>query len=59
MSKTPHQYRLVIFDAIDQPVTLRDLVCQVTGLHPTDAMQWLARAPGTWPRPLEENVVRT
>jgi hypothetical protein len=58
MSKTPHQYRLVIFEAIDEPVELRDLVCRVTGMHPTDAVQWLARAPGTWPQPLDETVVR-
>ena len=37
---------------------LRDLVCRVTGMHPTDAVQWLARAPGTWPQPLEETTVR-
>jgi hypothetical protein len=58
MSKTPHQYRMVIFDAIDDPVELRDLVCRVTGMHPTDAVQWLARAPGTWPQPLDEGTVR-
>ena len=37
---------------------MRDLFCRVTGMHPTDAMQWLARAPGTWPKPLEESEVR-
>ena len=30
----------------------------MTGMHPTDAVQWLARAPGTWPQPLEETTVR-
>ena len=30
----------------------------MTGIHPTDAMQWIARAPGTWPKPLEESEVR-
>ncbi len=40
------------------PRSLRDLVCRVTGMHPTDAVQWLARAPGTWPKPLEESEVR-
>ena len=40
------------------PQELRDLVCRVTGMHPTDAVQWLARAPGTWPQPLEEPEVR-
>jgi hypothetical protein len=58
MSKTPPQYRLVIFDAIDEPQDLRELVCRVTGLHATDAVQWLARAPGTWPQPLAEPEVR-
>jgi hypothetical protein len=27
-------------------------------MHPTDVVQWLARAPGVWPRPLEEETVR-
>jgi hypothetical protein len=58
MSKSPPQYRLVIFDAIEDPQTIRDLVCQVTGMHPTDVAQWLARAPGTWPQPLPEPQVR-
>ncbi len=58
MPTTTPQYRLVIFDAIDDPIELRDLVCRVTGMHPTDAVQWLARAPGTWPQPLEETTVR-
>jgi hypothetical protein len=58
MSNTPPQYRLVIFQAIDEPQELRDLVCRVTEMHPTDAVQWLARAPGTWPQPLEESEVR-
>ncbi len=46
MSSTPPRYRLVIFQTIDEPQELRDLVCRVTGMHPTDAVQWLARAPG-------------
>ena len=58
MSNTPHQYRLVIFDTVDQPAELRDLVCRATGMHPTDAVQWLARAPGTWPQPLDDTTVR-
>jgi hypothetical protein len=58
MSKTPAQYRLVIFEAIEEPQLLRDLVCRVTGMHPTDVVQWLARAPGTWPQPLAEPAVR-
>ncbi len=43
MPTTPTRYRLVIFDSIDDPQTLRDLICGVTGMHPTDAVQWLAR----------------
>ena len=58
MPTTPTRYRLVIFDSIDDPQTLRDLVCRVTGMHPTDAVQWLARAPGLWPQSLEEAEVR-
>jgi hypothetical protein len=27
-------------------------------MHPTDAVQWLARAPGTWPQQLDEKTVR-
>ncbi|MHB1559789.1 MAG: hypothetical protein ACYC61_20255 [Isosphaeraceae bacterium] len=58
MSTTPTRYRLVIFEAIAEPQPVRDLFCRATGMHPTDAMQWLARAPGAWPRPLEESEVR-
>jgi hypothetical protein len=58
MPKTPPVYRLVIFEPIAEPAELRDLVCRVTGMHPTDAVQWLARAPGTWPQPLDETTVR-
>lgn len=58
MPTTSPQYRLVIFDAIDEPLELRDLVCRATGMHPTDVVQWLARAPGTWPQPLEETTIR-
>jgi hypothetical protein len=58
MPKTPPVYRLVIFEPIAEPAELRDLVCRVTGMHPTDAVQWLARAPGTWPQPLDATTVR-
>ncbi len=58
MPNTPRRYRLVIFDAIDDPQELREVVCSVTGMHPTDAVQWLARAPGVWPQQLEEPAVR-
>jgi hypothetical protein len=58
MSKRPSRYRLVIFDTIEDPQGIRELVCRVTGMHPTDAVQWLARAPGTWPQPLDEREVR-
>jgi hypothetical protein len=58
MSTTTARYRLVIFEAIAEPQPARDLFCRVTGMHPTDAMQWIARAPGTWPKPLEEREVR-
>jgi hypothetical protein len=53
-------YRLVVFDEVDAddlPLT-RTLFCRVTGMHPTDATQWIARTPGVWPRPLPEDQVR-
>ena len=58
MPETASRYRLVIFDAIDDPHELREWICEVTGMHPTDVVQWLARAPGVWPRPLDEPTVR-
>ena len=58
MDKTIPPYRLVVFDAIDDPQGVRDLVCRVTGAHPTDAMRWIARAPGIWPNPLPEAQAR-
>ena len=58
MTEADPSYRLVIFDAPDEPHAVRDLLCEVTGIHPTDAMQWLARTPGVWPRPLAEPEVR-
>lgn len=59
MAASVPQYRLVVFEAVDEPQAVRDLFCKVTGLHPTDAMQWVARAPGVWPRPLSETETRT
>lgn len=51
-------YRLVVFDEVDDPAAVRDLFCRVTGLHPTDAMQWVTRAPGVWPKPLSAADVK-
>lgn len=59
MPNTPPQYRLVIFDAVDDPKELRELICKATGAHPTDAVQWLARTPGLWPWPLDEATATT
>jgi len=60
MSEKPKAtYRLVVFEEVDDPQGVRDLFCKVTGIHPTDAMQWVARAPGVWPRPLSESETRT
>jgi hypothetical protein len=59
MSSTPQRYRVVIFDAIDDPKALRDLISKATGAHPADAVQWLARAPGVWPKELDEASTRT
>jgi hypothetical protein len=58
MPKTPARYRLVIFDQVADPQALREPASRATGRHPTDVVQWLARAPGTWPEPLEEAAVR-
>jgi len=58
MPETASRYRLVIFDAIDDPQELREMICQSTEMHPTDVVQWLARAPGVWPQPLDESTVR-
>ena len=58
MPTTPTRYRLVIFDAIENPQDVREIFCRVTGMHPTDAVQWLARAPGLWPYPFDESEVR-
>jgi hypothetical protein len=58
MPSTPARYRLVIFQPIEELPPARDLVCRVTGMHPTDAAQGLARAPGTWPWLLEDTEVR-
>src|SRR3954465_13200071 len=54
MPDSAPRYRLVIFDAIDNPQELREMICGATGMHPTDAVQWLARAPGVWSLPFDE-----
>src|SRR5258705_89698 len=59
MADTKPMYRLVVFEAVDDPQGVRDLFCKVTGIHPTDALQWVARVPGVWPRPLTEAETRT
>jgi hypothetical protein len=58
MDRPDNNYRLVIFDAPDDPEAMRDLLRGVTGIHPTDANRWVARTPGIWPRPLAEGEVR-
>ncbi len=58
MPPTPAQYRLVVFDELDDPRPVRDLFAQALGVHPTDAAQWVARVPGVWPKLLGENDVR-
>lgn len=57
-AKAEPRYRLVVFDEVDDPGAVRDLFCKVTGLHPTDAMQWVARCPGVWPKPLSAEQAR-
>ena len=51
-AKGEPRYRLVVFDEVDEPAAGRDLFCRVTGMHPTEAMLWVAKVPGTWPHPL-------
>jgi hypothetical protein len=58
MAEPDNTYRLVLFAAPEAPEAVRDLLCGVTGIHPTDAMQWVARAPGVWRQPLAEGEVR-
>ncbi|GAC1301636.1 MAG: hypothetical protein NVSMB14_11320 [Isosphaeraceae bacterium] len=58
MAESEQSYRLVVFDAPDDPKAARDLIARVTGLHPTEAMVWVARAPGVLPRPLSERETR-
>lgn len=58
MPSPDNTYRLVLFEAPDDPEAVRDLLCRVIGSHPTDAMQWVARAPGIWRQPIEEAQVR-
>ena len=53
-----NSYRLVVFATPEDPQAVRDLLCGVTGIHPTDAMLWVNKAPGVWPRPLAEGEVR-
>ncbi len=57
-SKPDNTYRLVLFDTPDEPEKVRDLICGVTGAHPTDAMYWVAHAPGIVRQPLAEGEVR-
>jgi hypothetical protein len=58
MAKSDVQYRLVVFDELEDPLKVRDLFAEVTGAHPTDAMQWVARVPGLWPKLLNQGQVR-
>lgn len=52
MANTDAPFRLVLFEPVDEPHPVRDLMVRVTGDHPTDVMQWVARAPVVWPRGL-------
>ena len=58
MAGSDPSYRVVVFDAPEDPKAARDLFARVTGLHPTEAMVWVARAPGILPRPLNEPQTR-
>jgi hypothetical protein len=58
MAQNEVLYRLVVFDELDDPHPVRDLFCEVTGVHQADAVQWLAKVPGLWPRMLKEDQTR-
>jgi hypothetical protein len=51
-------YRLVVFDELEDPHKVRDLFSEVTGAHPADALQWVAKVPGLWPKMLNEDQSR-
>ncbi|MDR3638121.1 MAG: hypothetical protein P4L84_30225 [Isosphaeraceae bacterium] len=51
-------YRLVVFSEIDDPHAARELFVRVAGVHPTDALQWVARVPGVWPQTLPQDQTR-
>ncbi len=57
-TKPDNTYRIVVFQEPEDPKAVRDLLCSVTGDHPTDAAQWVARTPGIWARPLAEGEAR-
>jgi hypothetical protein len=52
-------YRLVVFDAVEDPDSVRDLICRATGLHATDANRWIARMPGIGERPISQSEAKT
>lgn len=56
-SKDPG-YRVVVFDSIEEPEPVRELICKETGLHPTDANQWIARMPCISSRAWSEREAR-
>src|SRR3954452_16389274 len=60
MAQPAPLYRLVVFDEleVDELPPVRELVCRVTGAHPTDATQWIARTPGVLPHPRPEAQAR-
>ena len=57
-AKSEPQYRLMVFDAIDDPKAARDLFCKITGINGPDALIWLAKAPGPWPRMLSASQTK-
>jgi hypothetical protein len=58
MAESAPLYRLVVFDELDDPQPVRELFVRVTGAHPTDVAQWVARVPGVWAKPLDEATTR-
>lgn len=58
MAAASDQYLLVVFDEVEDQEAVRALLCRVTGLHPTDATQWIARMPCVGARPLKKAEIQ-
>ena len=55
---TTNSYRLVVFDEVEDPDSVRELLCRTTGIHATDANRWVSRMPGIGERSLTLEEVK-